>query len=163
MIGAGTASSSGLYGALTFHHARLEASLRHVISELHLAGTTAAKEAFGTFERELDAHLEAEETWLLPPFERVRPQAGESIRLQHVKVRAADARARLELGKGAADDRPLHELLELLDQHCRNEESDLYRWAETAIGEQDSRAVLQKIEAVELEEEEEGGSARTGP
>lgn len=152
MIGTGTASSSGLYGAFTFHHARLEASLRHVISELHLAGAGAAKAAFGTFERELEAHLEAEETWLLPSFERVRPQAGETIRLQHVKVRAADARARSELDKAPADDRPLHELLQLLEVHCRNEEGDLYRWAETAIGEQDSRAVLQKIEAGELEE-----------
>jgi hypothetical protein len=136
-----------------FHHAVLETSLRHSLSTLHLEGAAAADPCFQAFRRELDAHLEAEETWLLPSYERVRPQAAETVRAQHAKLRSAAALAAEALAASAVDERPLYELDELLGQHCRSEESDLYRWSETAIGQQASRAVLQKIEAVELEEQ----------
>jgi hypothetical protein len=145
--------SSGLYAALTFHHARLETSLRHVIATLHLEGTGSAEACFEAFHRELFALLEAEETWLLPPYEGARPRAAEIVREQHAKLRAAAALAAEALAASVVDERPLHELDQLLAEHCRSEESDLYRWSETAIGQQASRAVLQKIEAVELEEE----------
>jgi hypothetical protein len=104
------------------------------------------------FLRELDAHLEAEERWLLPPFERVRPLSGEAIRALHAEVRSAAARVAKLLVAGSVDEKPFHELDELLARHCTSEESDLYRFSETAIGEGDSRAVLQTIEAGELGE-----------
>src|SRR5689334_13209540 len=102
------ASSSGLYGAMTFHHARLEASLRHVLAMLRLEGPVAAQSSFETFRRELDAHLEAEERWLLPPFERARPIAGEAVRAQHVMVRSGVMRAADVLATRSVDERPFH-------------------------------------------------------
>jgi hypothetical protein len=152
MIGGYKASSSGLYGALTFHHAKLDASLRHVMATLRLEGPAAAKMAFDPFQRELDAQLEAEETWLLPPYERSKPKAAEAVLFQHVKVRAAATLAAAQLDALSAEERPLQDLYDVLALHCRCEESDLYQWSETAIGEEDSRAVLQKIEAGELQE-----------
>jgi hypothetical protein len=142
---------------MTFHHARLEASLRHVLATLRLEGPAAAQSSFDTFRRELDAHLEAEERWLLPPFERAKPVAGEAVRAQHVLVRSGVARAASVLATRSADEKPFHELDELLARHCRDEEGDLYRFSETAIGEAESRAVLQKIEAVELTENQHMG------
>jgi hypothetical protein len=156
MIGGQKVSSSGLYGALTFHHARLDADLRHVLATLRFEGPVAAKITFDAFRRELDAHLEAEETWLLPPYERAKPVAGEAVRAQHVVVRSTAALAATSLDARSADEHALHTLYLVLTRHCRSEECDLYRWCETAICEKDSRAVLRMIEAEELR----GGSRR---
>jgi len=46
---------AGLYAALTFHHARLEAKARHVLATLQLGGADAARESFASFNRELAA------------------------------------------------------------------------------------------------------------
>jgi hypothetical protein len=144
------ANSSGLYAALTFHHARLETSGRHVLSALHLEGPRAAKASFAKFRCELDAHLEAEEAWVLPGFARVDPESSQAICAGHAQIRkVSDAVAR-SLEAPPADESAMHELLELLDLHCRREEHELYRWAETGIGESESRAVIQKIEMSEL-------------
>src|SRR4051794_6095155 len=150
--GMNVTSSSGLYGALTFHHARVETSGRHALTTLRLEGIEAARPSFDAFRRELEGHLEAEERWMLPSFARFDPQACEAIRLEHARIRDGIARASRSLDARAADERPLHELLELLVLHCQREESELYRWAETAIGEEESRAVLQKIEIAESDD-----------
>jgi hemerythrin len=144
-------SSSGLYAALYFHHARLEASGRHVLSTLRLEGPAAARGAFKTFKCELEAHLEAEERWVLPGFARAEPEAYEAIREEHMLIRQMSESLTWSAATVASDERTLHELVDLLLAHCRREEQTLYRWAETAIGEPESRAVLQKIEAAELE------------
>jgi Hemerythrin HHE cation binding domain len=145
-------NTSGLCAALSFHHARLETCGRHVLSMLQAHGSSGARASFGSFQRQVIGHLEAEETWLLPAFARARPQACETIRAEHARIRGAlDALAR-SFDANAADHRALHDLLERLLEHGRREEGDLYRWAETAISESDSRAVIQKIEAVELGE-----------
>jgi hypothetical protein len=150
MIGGQKASSSGLYAALMFHHARLDADLRHVIATLRLEGPAPAKTTFGRFQRELDAHLEAEETWLLPSYTRAKPRAAKAVLVQHTKVRSSASRAATSLGAQCSDEQPLQELYDVLALHCRCEESDLYKWSETAIGEEASRAVIQKIESEEL-------------
>jgi len=154
MVGLESCScSSGLYAALTFHHARLEASARHVLSKLRLEGPAAARKSFESFKRELDAHLEAEEAWVLPAFARARPDACAAIRAEHARVRqAAEAFERSVEGEGA--ERALHELLDRLLYLCHLEERDLCKWTETEIGEAESRAVLQKIEQAELGERE---------
>src|SRR5438309_661450 len=115
------ANSSGLYAALTFHHARLETSGRHVLSTLHLEGPRAAKASFAKFRCELDAHLEAEEAWVLPGFARVDPESSQAICAGHAQIRkVSDAVAR-SLDAPPADEPAMHELLELLDLHCRRE------------------------------------------
>ena len=143
-------NTSGLYAALMFHHARLEASGRHVLSTLHLEGRHGARTCFAQFKRELDAHLEAEEKWVLPAYGRIRPQAKEVICREHEQIRSVADRFARSLDTPPADEPALHQLLELLGLHCRREEPELYRWAETAIGEPDSLAVIQKIETSEI-------------
>jgi hypothetical protein len=64
----------------------------------------------------------------------------------------ADAVER-RLESGATDDEPLRSLLDLLAAHSRLEENDCYVWAESAVDEKASRALLQKIEAAELEDD----------
>ena len=152
MVGLESCScSSGLYAALTFHHARLEAKARHVLATLQLEGPDAARKSFASFKRELDAHFEAEETWVLPAFARARPEASAEIGAEHARIRhAVQAFER----SGGADEQMLHELLDLLLNLCRLEERDLCKWSETAIGEAESRAVLQRIEEAELAEGE---------
>jgi hypothetical protein len=119
---------------------------------LQAHGSSGARASFRSFERQIIAHLEAEETWLLPAFARARPQACETVRAEHARIRGSlDAVAR-SIDANAADHRALHDLLQHLLEHCQREEGDLYRWAETAISESDSRAVIQKIEAAELGE-----------
>jgi hypothetical protein len=153
VLDAGT-STSGLYAALTFHHARLEASGRHVLSTLHLEGPSGAKRSFVKFKRELDAHLEAEERWVLPAYGLIRPQAKEVICREHEQIRAMADRFARSLDTRRVDEPALCQLLELLGLHCRREEPELYRWAETAIGEPESRAVIQRIETSEFCEED---------
>jgi hemerythrin superfamily protein len=146
-------SASGLQGALTFHHARLETIGRHALSTLRLEGPAAARASFDSFKRELDAHLEAEEAWILPPYRRRKRDVCDRIRTDHTELRClADAVAR-GLESGARDEEPLRKLLELLAEHGRLEESDCYRWSESGIDEIASKSVLRKIEAAELEGE----------
>jgi hemerythrin HHE cation binding domain-containing protein len=149
MIAGHEASSSGLYGALTFHHAQLETLARHALSMCHLEGGGAAQSTMSQFERELDAHLEAEERWLLPAFARTNPVACDAIMAEHARLRVACNLCAAALDAETIDERPIHVLLELLGDHCRREEAELYRWAETSIDEATSRAVIQKIEGAE--------------
>src|SRR6266511_4020138 len=114
MIAGHEASSSGLYGALTFHHARLETLGRHVLSTLHLEGRSGAQAAFSSFKRELDAHVEAEERWLLPAFARAKSAACESLVAEHARLRVASDLAAAALDTETIDERPMHALLELL-------------------------------------------------
>ena len=160
VLDAGT-STSGLYAALTFHHARLEASGRHLLSTLQLEGSKGARTCLAKFRCELDAHLEAEERWILPAYGRIRPQAKEVICREHEQIRAMADRFARSLDRPPVDEAALHQLLELLNLHCRREEPELYRWAETAIGEPESRAVIQKIETSEVCEV--GESRRDAP
>jgi hypothetical protein len=143
-------SCSGLYAALTFHHARLETSGRHVLSTLHLEGPAAAKLTFAGFRCELDAHLEAEEAWVLPAFARVEPEASQAICADHAEIRVATDVVARSLDAPPVNEPAMYKLLELLQLHCRREETQLYRWAETGVGEPESRAVIQKIEMAEL-------------
>ena len=152
MTAGSQASSSGLYAALTFHHARLEACGRHVLSMLSLEGPESAATSFGPWRRALDAQLEAEETFLLPRLERANPRTSQTIHDHHARLRTATDRVARSLEGLSSDERPLQELLDLLSQHCHREETELYRWAETAIDETDSRAVIHKIESGELGE-----------
>jgi len=145
-------SSSGLYGAMTFHHTHLEMLARHVISTFHGEGRSAAQTSFSAFKRQLDAHLDAEETWLLPPFERANPSAYDAILAEHARLRASTDLAAAALDTEQIDEHPLHRLVEILCELCHREEEGLYRWAETAIDAHASRAVIQKIEGARLPE-----------
>jgi hemerythrin superfamily protein len=144
-------TASGLHAAMSYHHARLETAGRHALSTLRLEGPVAARHPFDGFKRELDAHLEAEETWILPLYRKGKPDDCSRIRSEHTELRCMADAVKRGLAAGDTDEEPLRKLLELLLDHCRLEESDCYRWAEEAIDEKASRAVLRSIEAAELE------------
>jgi hypothetical protein len=119
---------------------------------LRLEGAVAARGSFSAFRRSLEAHLDAEDAWVVPPFGRECPDAAERIRADHAELRARALALAVCFDAGAVEPHLLAELLEILDRHARFEESDFYRWADVAIDEASSRAVLREIEAAELGE-----------
>jgi hemerythrin superfamily protein len=135
---------------MTFHHARLEAIGRHVLSILRLEGAQAAQESWQAFKEELFAHFEAEENWMLPGFARTKSVVADSVRADHDRLRGIASSLVLRVDTRAADEAKLRDLLAALATHLRAEEADLYPWSETAVREPESREVLRKVEAAEL-------------
>lgn len=111
------------------HHRILERALWELRREAHDDDPTALRDAWALFERELTAHLDAEERFILPRFAEAHADEAQGLRREHDEIR----RLVLELGVGvdlhclratAAD-----QLIDRLRAHARREDALLYPWA----------------------------------
>ena len=110
-------------------HQRLDELFERLLDDVHRGDWTACQGTWSRFERELLAHLEAEEIFLLPTFQREYPHETEGLREEHLNIRLllADLGVKLELH--ALREQQARHLVELLQAHAAREEALLYRWA----------------------------------
>ena len=107
-------------------HARLEALFEELLADGHQRGI---RSTWTGFDRSVLGHLDTEERFILPLFERVNPEETAALLAEHARIRqllgdlgvGVDLHlVRLELAR---------EFIDLLRAHARREETLLYRWA----------------------------------
>ncbi|HEX4334502.1 MAG TPA: hemerythrin domain-containing protein [Polyangiaceae bacterium] len=117
-------------------HARFARLFRDLENAVDGGDAGAIQSCWTTFESRLLAHIDTEESDLLPGLERSHPAEVAAIRAEHVRFRSLMAELGLcadlhVLRKSTGD-----EFLELLRSHSKLEDETLYAWAASTGGAQ---------------------------
>ena len=126
-------------------HARLDALFEELLDDFADGRQREIRSTWTEFDRSVLVHLDTEERFILPLFERVNPEETAALRAEHARIR----RLLGELGVGV----DLHlvrlemarEFIGLLRAHARREDLLLYRWAASDLEEAARVAVTQKL------------------
>src|SRR6185295_7884381 len=80
-------------------HQRLDALFQRLLDDVHCGDWTVCQATWSGFERELLAHIETEEEYLLPILDREYPNEAGVLEQQHQSIRRllADLGVRIEL------------------------------------------------------------------
>lgn len=113
--------------------------LQGLLGQLRNAAETANEptlvRVWGELESKLLTHLDAEEAYLLPPFEEAHPEEAQKIRDEHARIRklVADLGVRAELHTLRLH--TVEELVGELRQHANEEDRWFYQWADESTDE----------------------------
>lgn len=124
---------NGLYDTLHRDHQRLDEVFETLLNRMHAGDVEAARETWGTFERELLAHMEAEEAMLLPLFDRFDPEEAGTIRAEHLGIRARLADMGTAIDLHTLREEKVEKFIRALRQHAAHEEAGLYPWADREL------------------------------
>src|SRR6185295_9193675 len=114
-------------GLITDHRA-LDTIFNVLLEDIHGVNPAVCQVTWGRFERALLNHIDAEEVFLLPSFDRIDPVESAGIRQEHATLRhlLADMGVRLELH--AVKEEHVRRLVVALRTHAAREEALLYKW-----------------------------------
>jgi hemerythrin-like domain-containing protein len=111
------------------HHRRIEALLNELSSEVYGDDSRALCALWTRFERELDAHIEAEEHHLLPAFARTHGHEADALHADHLALRKLVAELGLAIDLHQLRAEVAERLIARLREHARREDAVLYPWA----------------------------------
>lgn len=140
---------SGLCAAMRFDHERLEIGARHLLECVLFGRADVVEQAFSRFCAEMMAHLEAEQNYMLPAFEKEHADEAKLIREDHALVRALLATIAEQVARRAATPDTIRKLIEAVRASGEREVKSLYPWAEHGVEMADSRAALEHIQRAE--------------
>lgn len=126
-------------------HQRLEGLFADLLNAAEGADQPTLQQVWTEFESGLLAHLDAEEQYLLPHFEKTDPGVARTVRADHERIREAIA------ALGVSTDLHLlrldvaEELIRTLREHAALETRSLYAWAERSVEEKDRAAILEAL------------------
>jgi hypothetical protein len=119
--------------AFQLDHRRLDALFEDLLNRMHVNDVAAAREAWTAFDAGLTGHLEAEERFMIPIFQRHDPVEAAAILAEHAKIRSLVAELGMMLDIHALREDTVAELVSFLRAHAAREEAALYRWADTDL------------------------------
>ncbi len=137
-----------LEAALQEDHRKLDQLFEELLNFIHVGDTGAADTTWTRFEKELLGHLEAEEQWLLPVFEREDPKEATWIREEHEQIRADLAELGLGLEIHALREDVVERFVGRLRTHATREQQKLYGWAGKELPEMSKRSLWDWFNAV---------------
>jgi hypothetical protein len=111
------------------HHDRLQLLLEELLLEEPRAYGPTGQQLWLRFREEFQAHVTAEERWLLPPFLRAEPAEGALLRAEHRELARRVAELDQAFGLHASTAQKTLQLMQLLRAHDRREEQGLYAWS----------------------------------
>jgi hemerythrin superfamily protein len=111
---------------LTEHHHHLERLFEALVARAQEGDHAALRAEWSRFERELLAHLEVEETHILPAFGRGHPREAARIWGEHAQIRAALTEMGVCLDLHLLRAQAIEDLVRRLAEHARHEEAVLY-------------------------------------
>ena len=115
---------------LVADHRALDALFETLLDDIHGGDSRVCQASWGRFERALLNHIDAEEVFLLPSFDRVDPVETAALRQEHATLRhlLADMGVRLELH--AVKEENVKRLVVAIRTHAAREEGLLYKWVD---------------------------------
>jgi iron-sulfur cluster repair protein YtfE (RIC family) len=111
------------------HHERIERLLGELRHEAYGEDPRALCAAWARLDRELQAHLCDEESYILPEFARAHPDDARAILADHAELRRLVAAIGVDVELHAVRAPTIEELAERLQQHARREDAVMYPWA----------------------------------
>jgi hemerythrin-like domain-containing protein len=124
-------------------HLRLEGFLAAVQAAFDSEDPVAIACAWTPFEKELLAHLEVEETFLIPVLFRTNRREGRALLEEHRHIRARLAELSPGVTHANAQARTARAFIEELRAHARHEDNVLYSWADDNVGEPERQSLLE--------------------
>lgn len=129
-------------------HAALEITFRRMIGKFGGGDPDAIRAGWQAMEQQLEAHLGAEEQYLLPRFEKVYPEEAERIRVEHKQIRAALLQLGVDLDLHSLRDETARAFIDVLRKHAENEDRLFYAWAQRELPRGERLQLVDKLRAV---------------
>ena len=127
-------------------HRRLDALFEDLLNCMHVNDVAAARESWTAFDAGLAGHLEAEESFMIPVFQRHDPVEAAAILAEHAKIRSLLAQLGMMLDIHALREDTVTELVNFLRAHAAREEAALYRWADTDLPEAPKISLVERLD-----------------
>jgi hemerythrin-like domain-containing protein len=116
-------------------HQRIEEAIHRLLDHVGAAEGPRRLAAWDDFEALLNAHMDAEEEHLLPPFAEHDPARAQKIAEEHTQIRAWLGAIDMEIEGGRLPTGALAELADFLRRHAAEEAKGLYEWADEWLAE----------------------------
>jgi hypothetical protein len=134
-----------LYETLRADHRRFDTLFEALLDSVHRNDAEAAQAAWTQLDHGLASHLEAEEAYMLPLFDRFDPAEAAAIRGEHGKIREQMAALGVLLDLHALREEKVTELVGFLQAHAAREEVKLYPWATRELPEAPRQFLFQRL------------------
>jgi hypothetical protein len=135
-------------------HAALEETFRRTVARFDGGDPDAAHAGWSVMTDQLEAHLRAEEHFMLPRFEKRYPEEAVQIRREHDQMRASMLQFGIDLDLHSLRAETVAAFIEGLRAHARREEGLFYVWsregmlpAERQLAVQSLRAAVRRVAA----------------
>ena len=116
-------------------HQRLERSFDAILAASTYSDPEDLRALWNGFERELLAHLEAEEAHLLPGFSKSQPREAQEILAQHGQIRERLLELAIDLDLHSLKPEQVRSFVGETRSHAVKEDVLLYAWASRQLGE----------------------------
>ena len=139
------ATRSNLREAMLTDHVSIERRLSRLVTAARMDDWDRLHAAWREVERDLSAHLAAEEELMLPRFERYDAATAAKIRAQHARIRAQLEALGVDLDLHALRVDAVEAFVARLKEHATGEERALYAWAQASLGEREKTSLLSRL------------------
>jgi len=127
-------------------HQRIAESLARLVDFAKAQDDALLREEWDALEVRVLGHLDAEEMYLLPGFQRDRPVEAASIRDAHALLRKLLGEMGIAIDLHLLRPENVTEFRELLQSHVDEERRSLYAWARSGVDAHSLRALLRRIQ-----------------
>ncbi len=141
------ASALELGEALKADHVTMETEFHRALCAVQDGDPEYVRRAWLTMDADLQAHLEAEEEFILPGFEKCFPHEAARIRREHGDIRKALEQLGIELDLHTLRCETAAEFISSLRAHAQHEDELFYNWAQSQLPEAEKRSVLSRLRA----------------
>jgi hemerythrin superfamily protein len=114
-------------------HRRLERTFQALVRCAEEQDPIALRESWSRFERDLLAHIDAEEASMLRDFARQRPEEARRILHDHENIRRTLLELAIDLDLHLLRGSTVRAFVDRLREHARREDASLYRWAHRGL------------------------------
>ena len=129
------------------HHRAIEKVARDLVADTYAGDPLALVAQYRRFEQAVLEHLAAEETAILPAYEKHAPADAQAIRDDHAAIRDQLFRIAMEVELHLVRATTVNAMMEKLRVHAAREDAGLYPWAQQHLTAPARRRVLARIRA----------------
>lgn len=122
-------------------HQRLDGLFQSLAANAESGDYRVLGSSWTALEEGLLAHIDAEEAFMLPAFDRIDPPEASAIRLEHARIRRLVAEIGVRLELHALTTEGIRQFVEYLRTHAAREEAIFYRWVDRELEESSASLV----------------------
>jgi Hemerythrin HHE cation binding domain len=127
-------------------HLQMTASLARLVDFAEASDRELLREEWDALEPRVLVHLDAEEMFLLPGFEKAHPADAARVRDQHAQIRTQLGAIGIAVDLHLLRADMVTDFRDLLLEHVAEERRGLYPWAHTSADEHSLRMLLERLE-----------------
>lgn len=129
------------------HHRAIERVCRDLVADTYAGDPLALVAQYRRFEQAVLEHLAAEESAILPAYEKHAPADAQAIRDDHAAIRDQLFRIAMEVELHLVRAATVNAMMEKLRTHAEHEDAGLYPWAQEHLTPPARSRLLERIRA----------------